>query len=302
MVRFARAEGSKGSNKRVPEEPTPWHELAPTKIPESRADIEKTLKNVEKDKSKEGGNNCITKKDVTKKKKRVLDESGGDTLQIKKKKCVGKDDTVDKENEEINSVEVKKNKKKIKKKAENDVKKGEVKGKKKRKLDKANGEENTVAVQIKKKKSSADESGDEGKVVSDKLEKNDDCIEKSSDVKQKRKKKTQKMENGKAEEKKEFVINDKSQRVKVFKDGTERTWFDLPYEEGQRMTRYDNMWVKKEVVEKLDQLKGSLKEEGHSEKEVSRRGLLSTLSCYYCFMDSSIYGMSICVYPYFKCT
>lgn len=305
MVRFARAEGSKGSNKRVPEEPTPWHELAPIKVPESNPDIGKTSKNFEEDKSKESGNNGIAKKGVTKKKKRLLEESGSDTVQIKKKKSISKDDTVDKENEEINSdqatgkgnsVKVTKIKKNIKKNAEKNMKKGEVKGKKKRKLDKTSEEENTDGVQIKKKKNIANESGNEEKVVIDKLEKDDDCSEKSSNVKQKKKKKAQKMDNGKGEEKKKYVINDKSQRVKVFKDGTERTWFDLPYEEGQRMTRYDNMWVKKEVVEKLEQLKGTLKDEGHSEKEVSRIGLICCIvTIVLLFLESSIYCMHLSV-------
>lgn len=304
MVRFARADGSKGSNKRVLEEPTPWHELTPAQMPESKAEVKETAESVGKGKKKgKAVTDGSVKKGVAKKKKRLLDESGADTLQMKKKKCIAKDEHIDKENDEqvksdqltgkANSVEATGVKKTLKKKklassnskANGDAgKKGEIKGKKKRKLDKANGEENSNTVQIKKKKSSADESVNVEKVEIEKvIENEENNNEKSSNVKQKKKKKkAQKNDNGKVEEKKEFVINDKSQRVKVFKDGTERTWFDLPYEEGQRMTRYDNMWVKKEMVDKLEQLKVTLKGEGHSEKEVSKIGFLFSYSFFIC--------------------
>ncbi|KAG7173238.1 hypothetical protein Hamer_G014561, partial [Homarus americanus] len=87
----------------------------------------------------------------------------------------------------------------------------------------------------------------------------------------KKKKKKKKDKKNVTELKQEFTINSEGQRVKVFKNGIERPWIDLPYEDNERMTRYDNMWVKREMVEKLDQLKASLKEGNHGEQEVMRK-------------------------------
>lgn len=66
----------------------------------------------------------------------------------------------------------------------------------------------------------------------------------------------------------QYTINSEGKRVKVFRDGTERTWFDLPYEENDTMTRYENMWVKKAKVGELDCLKAALVEEGLDKKSV----------------------------------
>nr|XP_045599138.1 uncharacterized protein LOC123758654 [Procambarus clarkii] len=165
MVRFARADGSKGSNKRILEEPTPWSEMIAQRTTKTEQD------------SNEGS--------PKKKKLELVD---------------GKD-----------AAEAKKLKTEIKKTVLTEDK--AVKGKKKKKVK---------------------------EIIS-------------------------------SDPKKEFVINSQGQRVKVFKDGTERTWFDLPYEDNERMTRYDGMWVKQEMVEKLDLLKESLRVEGLDAVVVMRK-------------------------------
>ncbi|KAK8375509.1 hypothetical protein O3P69_008384 [Scylla paramamosain] len=68
-----------------------------------------------------------------------------------------------------------------------------------------------------------------------------------------------------------YTINSEGKRVKVFRDGTEKTWFDLPYEESDTMTRYDNMWVKKAMVGELDRLKAALEEEGLDKKGIMKK-------------------------------
>ena len=66
------------------------------------------------------------------------------------------------------------------------------------------------------------------------------------------------------------MINQKGERIKKFKDGKERPYFDLPYEEGERMTRYEGMWIKKESLEKLIAQKDALDAAGLSRADVSR--------------------------------
>lgn len=188
MVRFARADGSKGSNKRVLEEPTPWTEM----VPQSN---------------------------------QVFDNTDED--RPKKKKAA------DEKTEGVDGVS------KVKK-----VKKAKKKLQKKENL--TNNEEPPEGQQ----------------------EKESEVGHEEYDVKKKKKKKKNK-EHVPQKPVQEFVVNNKGQRIKVFKDGTERPWLDLPYEEGDRMTRYENMWVKCDMVAKLDQLKESLKEQELDQKEVS---------------------------------
>ncbi|KAG0715123.1 hypothetical protein GWK47_001366 [Chionoecetes opilio] len=69
----------------------------------------------------------------------------------------------------------------------------------------------------------------------------------------------------------EYTINAEGKRVKVFRDGTQRTWFDLPYEESDTMTRYESMWVKKVMVAQLDRLKASLKEDDLDQKQIMKK-------------------------------
>lgn len=89
--------------------------------------------------------------------------------------------------------------------------------------------------------------------------------------KKKRRKKKKGTDVQNSETKQEFKINAKGQRVKVFKDGKEKTWFDLPYEEGERMSRYKNMWVKKDMVAKLGELEETLKVQEQDSKVVMRK-------------------------------
>ncbi|KAK3879024.1 hypothetical protein Pcinc_016380 [Petrolisthes cinctipes] len=104
----------------------------------------------------------------------------------------------------------------------------------------------------------------------DEMNQSEPSAEVTETDKKKKKKKKKNKEKVNCPPKVEFVVNNEGQRVKVFKDGKERTWFDLPYEENERMTRYANMWVKRERVAKLDQLKESLKEQNLGQKETMR--------------------------------
>lgn len=97
----------------------------------------------------------------------------------------------------------------------------------------------------------------------------------NEEIKTEEKKKKRKKKKGtdvqNSETKQEYKINAKGQRVKVFKDGKEKTWFDLPYEEGERMSRYKNMWVKKDMVAKLGELEETLKVQEQDSKIVMRK-------------------------------
>lgn len=84
-------------------------------------------------------------------------------------------------------------------------------------------------------------------------------------------KKSKKTKKGPKTSEPEYTINSEGRRVKVFRDGTERTYFDLPYEESDTMTRYEGMWVKKAMVGELDRLKAALEEEGLDEKGIMRK-------------------------------
>ncbi|CAL4147676.1 unnamed protein product [Meganyctiphanes norvegica] len=215
MVRFARAEGSKGCNKKVLEEATPWEEM----VGQAKA-----AKNIQDDVVKESSES----ENIDGKKK-------------KRKKSI----------ENITDSEIKTES------ATSDVVK-----KKKKKVDKENGIENNIIAKKEGNVDNKDVDESEMTLTNDETEAGD------------KKKKRRKKKGGdakKAEASQEFKINAKGQRVKVFKDGKERTWFDLPYEDGERMTRYKNMWVKKEMVTKLDELQATLSVQEQDSKVVMRK-------------------------------
>ncbi|KAK4305063.1 hypothetical protein Pmani_023028 [Petrolisthes manimaculis] len=210
MVRFARAEGSKGSNKRVLEDATPWSEMV-AQMPQDTTTSTTTPKDasIPRDSSTEGGHG----NDSNSKKKRKK-KDGTCTEEKKKKK------TKVEVNEMVELVE------------------GNVR------------EEDDDDDEMNQSEPSAEVT--------------------ETDNKKKKKKKKKNKEKVNCPPSVGFVVNNEGQRVKVFKDGKERTWFDLPYEENDRMTRYANMWVKRERVDKLDQLKESLKEQNLGPKETMR--------------------------------
>lgn len=181
MVRFARADGSKGSNKRVLEEPTPWTEMVPRE-------------KMSKKRKEEAAGEATVEAGFNKVKRKTLWQEESPACGDEKDVSVTPESQEKPGNIELNnSSEGGKRKKRGKKKKDKSLNKSQP----------------------------------------------------------------------------EYTINEKGQRVKVFKNGKERTWFDLPYEESDRMTRYDNMWVKCEMVAKLDQLRASLKEQELSPEEVS---------------------------------
>lgn len=181
MVRFARAEGSKGSNKRQLEEPTPWAEM---------------VEQIE----------CTQKKKKKKTQKGKDDGSLEQTVNEKKQMLVtGKQD-----------------------------------------------KPQSAFQHVKRQRSELEK------------EKNEEALAGKDLVEDKVKKKKHIKKTDP-----EYTITSEGKRVKVFRDGTQRTWFDLPYEESDLMTRYDGMWVKQEMVQELDRLNAALKEEGLNEKEVS---------------------------------
>lgn len=176
MVRFARADGSKGSNKRVLEDATPWSEMV-AQLASSPGKI-----------NSEGGQ-------VNEKKRKKRKVTGT---------CVA-GDADNKEDEKQHSEPV-----------------ATVKGTGKKRKNKKDKEKETFPPKL------------------------------------------------------DFIIDTEGERVKEFKDGTKRTWFDLPYEENERMTRYDNMWVKQEAVEELNQLKEHLTELNLNKVEVRFYFICST--------------------------
>lgn len=183
MVRFARAEGSRGSNKRQLEEPTPWIEMV--------EQIESTKKK--------------------KKKKEIGDSRKGDDTLGQPPKIYSK---------EIDAGEV-------------DIKL------------------QNAFQHVMKQEPEAD-----------KKERNEP-VQTTQDLVKNRKKK-----KGLKTKEPEYTISSEGKKVKVFRDGTQRTWFDLPYEESDLMTRYEGMWVKQEMVGELTRLKAALEEEGLEKKEV----------------------------------
>lgn len=195
MVRFARAEGSKGSNKRQLEEPTPWLEM-------------------------------VEQLNVTKKKKKSKKDLGNernyDTLDQTTKKKKGKTDA-----------------------GKQDIK------------------VQNITQHVTELKSKAN-----------KEEKNEPNLTTQNLVGKKKK-----IKKGSKSMEPEYTITSDGKRVKVFRDGTQRTWFDLPYEESDLMTRYEGMWVKQEMVSELDRLKATLEEEGLDKKEV-RPIFLHLLICF----------------------
>lgn len=187
MVRFARADGSKGSNKRQLEEPTPWTEMV--------SNLEGNKKKRKKNKEVESGKKEETLGQGTK----IRDiGTGGQQTKL------------------VNAFQAVKNQKTEEKRIGRP----------------AQTTQNAVKKNKKEKKKGA----------------------KTSEP--------------------EYTITPEGKRVKVFRDGTARTWFDLPYEESDTMTRYENMWVKKEMVGELDRLKAALQEEGLDKKEVRRTSAL----------------------------
>ncbi|XP_076067907.1 uncharacterized protein LOC143040624 [Oratosquilla oratoria] len=197
MVRFARAEGSKGSNKRQLEEPTPWEEMklqtgtddeVTSVVKEKKKKKKQEVEVSENGKANEGPGDAENKvEDPDNEDSKVLQNSSVEDLSP---------DSEDKQME--------------------------------------NGHEEKTLSRREKKKLKLEKKSEEG-------------------------------------DKPEFILNDKGQRVKVFKDGKERLYFDLPYEEGERMTRFEGFWVKTDVVESLKSLKASLKSEGIEEKEMRRK-------------------------------
>ncbi|KAK8723379.1 hypothetical protein OTU49_011683 [Cherax quadricarinatus] len=310
MVRFARAEGSKGSNKRVLEEPTPWAEMMAQKMNRDENDsnaggakkkkkdelvVNRKSANITKEKS-----NKINKKD----KIEEQEEEKPEGIKTLLNKCEGqekkkwKKDKIEEQEEGkpqemqtlLNKCEGQEKKKRKKDKIEEQeegkpqemqtlLNKCEGQEKKKRKKDKIEEQEEGKPQEMqillnkcegqdkKKRKKDKIEEQEEGKpqemqILLNKCE--------GQDKKKRKKRKTDK-ENLSNKSKPEFVVNSKGERVKVFKDGTERTWFDLPYEDNERMTRYDGMWVKRKMAEKLESLKASLKEQGLEGKEIMRK-------------------------------
>ncbi|MPC07747.1 Zinc finger CCHC domain-containing protein 9 [Portunus trituberculatus] len=189
MVRFARAEGSKGSNKKQYEDATPWTEIV--------SQLETSKKKRKKNQDEEDNE----------KKDGIL----GQVANKKKKIDTGKQETR-LQNASHSAFQITKN----------------------QKNDKENGQP-VLAVQ--------------------------NAVKKTKKGKKK----------GPKTSVPEYTISSEGKKVKVFRDGTERTWFDLPYEESDTMTRYDGMWVKKDMVEKLNCLKAALQEEGLDEKGIMRK-------------------------------
>lgn len=187
MVRFARAEGSKGSNKRQLEEPTPWVEMV------EQIESNKKKKKIKKEKGS----------------RRKDDDTLGQTMKNYSKEI---DD------------------------GDQDIK-----------------PQNTLQ-HVMKQESEAN-----------KKEKNEPVQPTQDLVKNKEKKK-----KGLKTKEPEYTISE-GKKVKVFRDGTQRTWFDLPYEENDLMTRYEGMWVKQEMVGELTRLKAALEEEGLDKKEMMRK-------------------------------
>lgn len=182
MVRFARAEGSKGSNKRQLEDPTPWVEMV------EQLEGNKKIKKMKKEK----GN------------RRKDDYTLGQTMKKYSKEIDGNKDT----------------------------------------------RPQSILQHVFKQESEAN------------IKERNESVQPTQDlIKNREKKKGLKTKDP------EYTISD-GKKVKVFRDGTQKTWFDLPYEENDLMTRYEGMWVKQEMVCKLTHLKAALEEEGLDKKEV----------------------------------
>lgn len=197
MVRFARAEGSKGSNKRQLEEPTPWVEMV------EQIESKKKKKKSKKETGATESDDCTLEQTTKKKKIVIADEQ--DKLQNALQHMKKQKPEVEKERSGL-----------------------------------------TQTTQ------DLDES--------------------------KRKKKKGLRTTGP-----DYIITSEGKRVKVFRDGSQRTWFDLPYEESDFMTRYEGMWVKQEMVGELERLKAALEEEGLNKKEVRRPSVC--LQFFYCFLS-----------------
>lgn len=208
MVRFARADGSKGSNKRQLEEATPWIEMV------KQIESNKKMKSKKKMESRRDDDGTLG--ETTKKKKIKLDDSEESITSQNMLQYVTKE-KFEAKKEESN--------------------------------------ESTQAAQILIKK-------------------------------RKKEKKDLKTKDP------EYTITSEGKRVKVFRDGTQRTWFDLPYEESDLMTRYEGMWVKQEVVDELDRLKATLEEEGLSKKEV-RRPLVCMSTIFFFYKCFAILGIGV---------
>uniref|UniRef100_A0A0P4WC15 CCHC-type domain-containing protein n=1 Tax=Scylla olivacea TaxID=85551 RepID=A0A0P4WC15_SCYOL len=185
MVRFARAEGSKGSNKKQYEDATPWTEIVSQL--ETSKNKRKKNHNEEESEKKEG---IIGQ---TAKKKKTIDTGKQETGPQNAFQTIKDPKTDEKEGHPVPSIQ-------------NAFKKS------------------------KKEKKKSPKTSEPG-----------------------------------------YTINSEGKRVKVFRNGTERTWFDLPYEESDTMTRYDGMWVKKAMVGELDRLKAALEEEGLDKKGIMKR-------------------------------
>ncbi|XP_068233235.1 kinesin-like protein KIF21A [Palaemon carinicauda] len=56
------------------------------------------------------------------------------------------------------------------------------------------------------------------------------------------------------------MVTENGQKFHVAENGKKRQWFELPYEENDKMTRYEGFWVKCEMVKKLNELRSTLSE------------------------------------------
>ena len=181
MVRFARADGSKSSNKRVMEEATPWSEM----VSQMKRRKELNPESVE--------------------------EIGNEREQDKAK--------VNSELSLENSVSSK---------SENEKELGS---------DESPPEDKSKVSKKKTKKKPANTAPEDKSKVS----------------KKKTKKKPANTEDT------NYVIED-GKKFHVAKDGKKRPWFVMPYEENDRMTRYEGFWVKRKMVKKLNDLKETFNE------------------------------------------
>lgn len=187
MVRFARADGSKGSNKRVLEEPTPWSEMVAQKKTKPE--------NIEVEKKTKPENIEVEKKTTKNKKKKLFDK--------KKTTLINQnDDNTEKIPEEIESCSSDE-----KKPGENETQKEETTSPHKEKsLPRSKKEKKKIKLDV------------------DNLK---------------------------------FVFEN-NQKYQVLDNGKKRPWFDLPYEESDRMTRHEGFWMKPEVAKQLVELKENL--------------------------------------------
>lgn len=69
----------------------------------------------------------------------------------------------------------------------------------------------------------------------------------------------------------DYAINSEGKRAKVVCSSTEKSSFDLPCEENDTKTEYEDMWVKKVQRGELDHLRAKLEKEGLNQKKLEKR-------------------------------